>query len=218
MRWLFLLMPFLASGQSVVDGVYHVYYAPASKVQISSPVHSFHELGDILFACNAGMFEADKSPVGLLIEDWKLTSPLAFTAKGNFGGFPFQGMESGHGVFSIDPDGARVTPTDAFIRLGLKPRIATQSGPILLYQGEINHHFTYGSPNKRIRNGVGVIGNDLVVFVISKEPVNFYEFAEYFRKLGCYEALYLDGGISQNFQPPHSYDSGQGLGPVIYVR
>jgi uncharacterized protein YigE (DUF2233 family) len=40
-----------------------------------------------------------------------------------------------------------------------------------------------------------------VVFAISKEKINFYEFANYFKQLGCKNALYLDGFVSRIYYP-----------------
>jgi uncharacterized protein YigE (DUF2233 family) len=39
---------------------------------------------------------------------------------------------------------------------------------------------------------------------MSKEPVNFYDFAEYFQKMGCKNALYLDGLVSRTYLPEQS--------------
>ena len=48
-----------------------------------------------------------------------------------------------------------------------------------------------------MRNGVGVTSPTEAHFVITKDRVNFYEFARYFRDgLGCRNALFLDGGVA----------------------
>ena len=54
---------------------------------------------------------------------------------------------------------------------------ATQSGPMLLINGAINPEFQENSANLKIRSGVGIIDDRNVVFVISNEPINFYDFA-----------------------------------------
>jgi uncharacterized protein YigE (DUF2233 family) len=77
---------------------------------------------------------------------------------------------------------------------------------MLLINGEINPHFTKGSVNTNIRNGVGILPNHKVVFAISKELVNFYDFAEYFKNLGCKNALFLDGGISAMYLPEKNWE------------
>ena len=39
------------------------------------------------------------------------------------------------------------------------------------------------------------------IFAMLKKEMNFYEFAEYFKKLGCKNALYLDGFVSRTYLP-----------------
>jgi len=34
---------------------------------------------------------------------------------------------------------------------------------------------------------------------MSKEEINFYDFAKYFQNLGCKNALYLDGFVSRTY-------------------
>ena len=50
-------------------------------------------------------------------------------------------------------------------------------------------------------NGVGILPDGKVVFAMSKTEVNFYNFADYFKKLGCKNALYLDGFVSRTYLP-----------------
>jgi uncharacterized protein YigE (DUF2233 family) len=58
-----------------------------------------------------------------------------------------------------------------------------------------------------------------VVFVNSEAPINFHEFASYFRdKLGCSEALFLDGTInSLHSTELKRSDMRMDLGPLIGV-
>jgi uncharacterized protein YigE (DUF2233 family) len=77
---------------------------------------------------------------------------------------------------------------------------------MLLINGVINPNFTKGSINTNIRNGVGVLPNHRVVFAISKQAVNFYDFAEYFKNMGCTNALYLDGAISAMYLPEKNWE------------
>jgi uncharacterized protein YigE (DUF2233 family) len=58
-----------------------------------------------------------------------------------------------------------------------------------------------GSTNLNIRNGVGILPNNNIVFAMSKKEINFYDFAAYFQKLGCKNALYLDGFVSRTYLP-----------------
>ena len=72
---------------------------------------------------------------------------------------------------------------------------------MLLIDGEINTAFKQGSTNLNIRNGVGILPDGKVLFAISNTGVNFYDFAEYFKKAGCKNALYLDGFVSRLYLP-----------------
>jgi uncharacterized protein YigE (DUF2233 family) len=73
---------------------------------------------------------------------------------------------------------------------------------------------------RKIRNGVCAPSATEVAFVISEQPVTFYEFAGYFRDhLHCREALYLDGTISSLYslqlgREDHWSDMGPMLGVV----
>jgi uncharacterized protein YigE (DUF2233 family) len=91
------------------------------------------------------------------------------------------------------------TTTD-FINNG-QINYATQSGPMLVIDGEIHPIFKEGSKNLNIRNGVGILPDKKVVFAMSKKEINFYDFANYFKKLGCKNALYLDGFVSRAYLP-----------------
>jgi uncharacterized protein YigE (DUF2233 family) len=79
--------------------------------------------------------------------------------------------------------------------------------------------FREGSTSRLIRNGVGVRSPEIAFFVISEEPVNFYELATFFRDtLGCANALYLDGVVSSLYAPKlKRADAHAELGPMIMV-
>lgn len=145
----------------------------------------------LLFATNAGMFNPDFSPCGLLVQDGVERAPLNLRkGEGNFYLKP-------NGVFLIGRDGAKVVDATKYASVAANARLATQSGPMLVMDGQIHPKFAQNSNNRRIRSGVGVVSPDHVVFVLSREPVTFYEFASLFRdSLGCQNALYLDGDIS----------------------
>jgi uncharacterized protein YigE (DUF2233 family) len=55
--------------------------------------------------------------------------------------------------------------------------------------------------------------------VISEQPVNFYEFAVFFRdELQCQDALYLDGVVSSLYSVElQRNDSTTDLGPIVGV-
>ena len=144
------------------------------------------------FAMNAGIYQTDYKPLGLLIIDGQELSPLNLH-KG-YGNFYLQP----NGIFLVTRNGqpkiivASTYPT----KLKRNEQLATQSGPLLVRDNIINPNFSQKAKSKYIRNGVGVVNNE-ALFVISEKPVTFYEFASFFRdKLHCSNALYLDGAIS----------------------
>ena len=89
---------------------------------------------------------------------------------------------------------------------------------MLLVDGEIHPAFHKSSANLNIRNGVGVLPNNKVVFAMSKEPISFYEFANYFKSLGCRNALYLDGLVSRTYLPEKNWVQTDGdFGVIIGI-
>jgi uncharacterized protein YigE (DUF2233 family) len=168
---------------------------------------------ELLFAMNGGMYDPDYSPVGLYIEDGKqLHAANTREGQGNFHLKP-------NGMFWIGNGTAGVSETSRFLARPPKALYATQSGPMLVIAGRIHPKIHAEGTSRKIRNGVGVTSGHLVRFAISNEPVTFYEFASLFRdRLGCADALFLDGSISS------LYASGLGrddrllpLGPIIGV-
>ena len=166
----------------------------------------------LIFAMNGGMFKKDNSPQGLFIKEQKLLSPLdTVSGNGNFYLKP-------NGVFYITLNNiAAICKTEDFINDG-KIKYATQSGPMLLIDGKIHPTFKEGSSNVNIRNGVGILPNGEVVMAMSKKEINFYDFADYFKKLGCKNALYLDGFISKTYLPERKWIQTDGdFGVIIGV-
>lgn len=149
----------------------------------------------LVFATNAGMYKEDNSPLGLFIQNGKTLAPLnTRNASGNFYMKP-------NGIFYITTDNkAVVCSTTDFSNNG-NIKFATQSGPMLILDGHIHSAFVKGSTNLNIRNGVGILPNNNIVFAMSKKEINFYDFAAYFQKLGCKNALYLDGFVSRTYLP-----------------
>jgi uncharacterized protein YigE (DUF2233 family) len=173
---------------------------PASGEPFAS-IHKLQEWGAahgkaLLFAANAGIYDADGEPLGMYVEDGKIIKPLNTAhgdpAAGNFSLLP-------NGVFAVaDDHRASIETTAAFAAAHREPRWATQSGPMLVIDGKLNPHFDATSTRTKWRSGVCVQKPSAAVFVVSTAPVNFYTFAEFFRdKLGCRNALYLDGTLSQ---------------------
>jgi uncharacterized protein YigE (DUF2233 family) len=158
----------------------------------------------LLFAANAGIYDSHGEPLGLHVENGRTVTPLnrahGDPAAGNFSLLP-------NGVFAIDAAGhASVQTTQAFAKSGTEPRIATQSGPMLVIGGNINPEFVADSDSMKWRSGVCAPQPDQAVFVVSAGPVNFHTFASLFRdKLGCRDALYLDGTLSQIYADGNYY-------------
>ncbi|MBN9136491.1 MAG: phosphodiester glycosidase family protein [Phyllobacterium sp.] len=145
-----------------------------------------------ILAMNAGMYEKDLSPVGLYVEDGKETSELQTDdGDGNFYMKP-------NGVFFIGKDGsAGILETAAFDAAKPDVRIATQSGPMLVINGQVHPRFEPNGTSRLIRNAVGVRDANTVILAISIEPVSLGSFARLFRDgLNCANALFLDGTIS----------------------
>jgi len=167
----------------------------------------------LIFAMNAGMFEPGYSPVGLFISGGQKLAPLNLNAgPGNFYLKP-------NGVFAITQTGAMVVESSRFEAIPGPVMLATQSGPLLVQNGQIHPALQPDSRSRLCRNGVGVATPDQVVFAISEDPVNLHEFASLFRDgLHCPNALYLDGTISSLYAPSLGRDDRKtDLGPIIGV-
>lgn len=167
----------------------------------------------LLFAMNAGMYHANLAPVGLAIANGKQVTPLNLAkGEGNFFLKP-------NGVFLVSKSGARIVESSEYPALSEPASVATQSGPLLVRANKIHPAFTPGSDSRLIRNGVGVVSPQTVVFVLSEEPVSFYEFAQFFRdELHCPDALFLDGTVSSLYAPKlKRNDKKIDLGPILGI-
>lgn len=166
----------------------------------------------LVFAMNGGMYKKDYSPQGLFIQNRKVLSDIDTTdGNGNFYLKP-------NGVFYITTDNIPfVCKTTDFIDNG-KVKNATQSGPMLVINGKLHPAFKEGSMNLNIRNGVGILPDNKILFAMSKTEINFYDFAKYFQNLGCKNALYLDGFVSRTFLPEKKWVQTDGnFGVIIGV-
>ncbi|MCB1277475.1 phosphodiester glycosidase family protein [Prosthecobacter sp.] len=158
----------------------------------------------IVFATNAGIFERGPKPCGLTICAGRELVPLSLRdGEGNFYLKP-------NGVFYLDDQtGPGVMEAEEFEKSGLKPRLATQSGPLMVRNGVIHPAFNVNSPNRRLRNAVGVRKKDgQIIFAMSdrddsvKGRVTSHQLTRFFLHLGCQDALYLDGDISSMLVDP----------------
>ena len=187
--------------------------AGAPLAQFSAVETQLADAGQTLsFAMNGGMYHEDRTPVGLLIENGEERMRLIRGASpGNFGLVP-------NGVFCIQGARADVIETEAYAAAPPPCTFATQSGPMLVIDGALHPRFLSDSTSRYIRNGVGTSADgQRVVFVISRIPVTFHEFARFFRDdLGLPNALFLDGNISRIYAPPlNRHDKGFRMGPII---
>lgn len=167
------------------------------------------------FAANAGMYHDDRSPVGLYIEDGETIQDVISSAgTGNFGLLP-------NGVLCLRDRRIDVVETQRFIDEAMECISATQSGPMLVIDGELHPRFIRGGSSRYVRNGVGTSEDGTIAsFVISNSAVNFYDFGSFFRDhLGLRTALYFDGNVSRLRAPELGRnDIGFGaLGPIIGV-
>ena len=168
----------------------------------------------LAFAMNGGMYHDDRAPVGHYVENGKeIMRVIPNAGPGNFGLLP-------NGVFCIRDGRADVIETLSYQDAQPACRYATQSGPMLVIDGELHPRFLIDSTSRYIRNGVGTSEDgSRAVFVISDQPVTFHEFARIFRDdLGVPQALFLDGNVSRLHAPQLGRsDFGRWLGPIVGV-
>ena len=166
------------------------------------------------FAINGGMFRPDLTPVGLYVEDGEvLRRAVSRAGPGNFGMLP-------NGVFCILENSVEVLETSAYLQANPNCLFATQSGPMLVIDGELHPKFLLNSSSRFIRNGVGASQDgQWAHFVITNRSIIFHQFARLFKDhLGLNSALYLDGNVSQMYAPIlNRVGHGRSLGPIIGV-
>ena len=229
----FLFLASLANAtpeKQVVDGVtYHILSTPADTVRIiwqdatGKQVRTFPEAArhvrsqglEVETVMNGGIFEPGGIPSGLLVQDGKELRPVnRKDGKGNFHLKP-------NGIFMIGPQGAAVIRTDEYPIAKAEVRQAVQSGPLLLRKGQVHPAFNAGSGSRLHRNGVGIAKDGRVVFAMtdanSAKFPNLHEFARLFLALGCDDALFLDGDLSQ-MQSGNGIDTSTNrFGSIIVV-
>jgi uncharacterized protein YigE (DUF2233 family) len=165
----------------------------------------------LVVAMNAGMYDAGLAPIGLYIAAGEMLK-RANTAEGP-GNFHLKP----NGVFFVAGHGAGVLTTERFLETQPAAQLATQSGPMLVIDGEIHPRFLPHSTSRKRRNGIGVRDPQTVVFAISDGIVTFWEFARLFRDgLGIDDALFLDGTMSSLHVPATGRtDMIRPMGPMI---
>jgi len=221
-RWFIALaacaFPALAEPEKkVIDGVsYSILHAKATDVRVvwkdnnGGQIETFPQATAYLTSrgetpdtiMNGGIYEPKGIPSGLLVQEGRELHPINLRdGKGNFFLKP-------NGIFLIGDKGAAVIDTTEYPLAGVKVSHAVQSGPLLLRNGKVHPEFRAGSANRLHRNGIGVTKDGTVVLIMtdirSPKYPNLHEFATLFASLGCADALFLDGDISQ-------MRSGEGL-------
>lgn len=171
---------------------------------------------EVIFAMNGGMFRRDLSPQGLFIQNGKLLFQTDTVQKG-YGNFYMQP----NGIFYLTTENqAIVCTTKDFLKINdIKTiKYATQSGPMLLIDGQLHSKFQKNSTNLNIRNGVGILPNGTILFAMSKKEINFYDLATFFKQKGCKNALYLDGFVSKTYLPSQNWKQIDGIFGVIIAE
>jgi len=155
----------------------------------------------VIFLTNAGIYSANDTPAGLWVENGQTLIPLnTRNGKGNFHVQP-------NGVFYIENGRAHIKTTATYQLAPHHSQWAFQSGPILILDGQINRRFnqTHSSPHKR--NAVCTTADNRLYFILTEdydlgsEWPSFHRFAEALQHLGCHDALYLDGTLSDWYLP-----------------
>ena len=175
-------------------------------------------LGDdasvVAFAMNGGMFEGDGTPIGYYVEQSERLEELERgDGTGNFYLKP-------NGVFfGTDGSWEIRTSTNFLYNVSDRPQFGTQSGPMLLIDGQLHPDIQDDGPSRIVRNGVGIDAEGKAHFVISETALSFGKLARFFRdELQTPNALYLDGGVSALWDPvTERLDDGPSLGPLIIV-
>jgi uncharacterized protein YigE (DUF2233 family) len=176
----------------------------------------------LTFAMNGGMYGDDFSPIGLYVEEGReLTPANTVTIEGPQSQIP-NFYKKPNGVLYIGDGMAGVMETGRFLAERPQAAFATQSGPMLVIDGEIHPAFIPDSTDRKPRNGVGISSPTDVHFAISEGRVNFHDFARFFRDgLGCDNALFLDGGSAPGLYAPELGRDDRpghgGYGPIIGV-
>ena len=213
-----------------VDAVVH-QVADASRLHLfvddarGQPVRTLRRAAELaaasghrlVFAMNAGIYEPGLAPTGLAIEAGRELAPLnTRQGTGNFYAAP-------NGVFYVTASGAMIARTTTFAAAAPEGvRLATQSGPILLEDGAMPAAAVRpasGPSARRLKRNAVCADHGVATLVMVDSGVTLHELAVYLRdRVGCRNALYLDGAISQALDARSGRsDAGVPLGPILGV-
>lgn len=188
---------------------------PDGKYRSLTALAKTRDARTIAFAVNAGMFDAAGDPLGYFVEKGDRKKELNTAAgEGNFHMKP-------NGVFYGTGDGWAIRTAEDFkAKVTERPDFGTQSGPMLVVNGKLHPEITPDGPSRAIRNAVGIDAQGRAHFVISSAPISFGKLARFYRdELKVKNALYLDGSISQLWNPAtERLDAGAAIGPILVVE
>jgi uncharacterized protein YigE (DUF2233 family) len=170
----------------------------------------------VIAVVNSGIYTPQDAPKGLHMERGRTLVPLNTTdsTSGNF----FRPRPNG--VFAVMNDGmARIVRRGAAAALIPRMREATQSGPRLLENGQSVARFA-DTPLRR--TAICVAAPRRVFIAVSRDPVSLNDLAALFRdRLGCTDALFLDGGAVQALVAPAqgiTMETGRFVGFIAVTR
>ncbi len=168
----------------------------------------------IAFVMNAGMYGDDLKALGYFVRG---SDRLVELNRGDGGGNFYL---KPNGVFFGSNGNWRILETGLFLRtIGDRPQFGTQSGPMLVINGELHPEIQDDGPSKALRNGVGIASDGKAHFVISNEPLSFGKLGRFFRdELEVPNALFLDGNISSLWDPATGRMDGRRVGPLLVVE
>lgn len=196
-------------------GKIDLFAAAGSEAPVRQLADLDLSLGDraagVAFAMNGGMYDEEGRPIGLAIVEGRQVHAIN-TRKGggNFHLMP-------NGVFQVGQDGHAAIVTSDHWKPSPDIRIATQSGPMLVIDGQLHPSFSSDGSSRYVRNGVGISPDGHPLFVISDDPVSLGKFGRFFRdQLKCRDALFLDGAVSALWDPASGRrDVTKPLGPIL---
>jgi uncharacterized protein YigE (DUF2233 family) len=170
----------------------------------------------VVAVINSGIYTPQDAPKGLHVERGRAIVPLNTTdsTSGNF----FRPRPNG--VFVVMNDGtARIVRRGAAAALAARMAEATQSGPRLLENGQPVARF---SDTPLRRTALCVAAPRRVFLAVSRDPVSLNDLAALFKdRLGCTDALFLDGGAVQALVAPAeeiAMETGRFVGFIAVVE
>ena len=204
---------FEGSAFTVCDGRGRVELRTGSRSFAALRSNLGRNAASVAFAMNAGMFDDDGRPIGLMIEDGR--SVHAINRRKGYGNFHLMP----NGVFLVRRGGKAEVVTSKAFKPAADIAYATQSGPMLLIDGKLHPKFDPDGMSRFVRNGVGIAPDGAPLFVISLDTVSFGKLARFMRdRLRVRDALYFDGSVSSLWDPAaNRMDAFTELGPMVVV-